>query len=92
MPHLIISKRQDILSLNIILGGDSMNSVWSDTVTLPHFGIPGKNLKTDVLIIGGGMAGVLCTYTLGQAGLDCILVEADRVANRITGNTTAKIT
>ena len=27
--------------------------------------------KTDVLIIGGGMAGVLCCYALTQAGVDC---------------------
>ena len=76
-----------------------MVSVWKDTLKKetgsPFVCVCGEltgRHKADVLIIGGGMAGVLCTYTLGQAGLDCILVEADRVANRITGNTTAKIT
>ena len=69
-----------------------MNSVWSDTVTLPHFGIPGKNLKTDVLIIGGGMAGVLCAYYLNQAGVSYTLVEANTIGGGITKNTTAKIT
>ena len=69
-----------------------MNSVWSDTVTLPHFGIPGKNLKTDVLIIGGGMAGLLCAYMLKQTGIDYVLAEADTLCNGITKNTTAKIT
>lgn len=69
-----------------------MNSVWSDTVTLPHFGIPGKNLKTDVLIIGGGMAGLLCAYMLKQTGIDYVLAEADTLCSGITKNTTAKIT
>lgn len=76
-----------------------MVSVWKDML-MKETGSPfvcrcgeltGRH-KTDVLIIGGGMAGVLCAYTLGQAGVNCILVEADRVANGITGNTTAKIT
>ncbi len=48
--------------------------------------------KTDVLIIGGGMAGLLCAYELKQAGIDCLLIEADRIARGVTAGTTAKIT
>jgi len=51
-----------------------------------------KSVKTDVLIIGGGIAGILCAHRLKKAGVDCILVEADRICGGITGNTTAKIT
>jgi glycine/D-amino acid oxidase-like deaminating enzyme len=50
------------------------------------------NKNTNVLIIGGGMAGILCAYMLHQAGVDYMLVEAETICNGITKNTTAKIT
>ena len=69
-----------------------MKSIWTDTVRLPHFERLTADIKTDVLIIGGGMAGVLCAYYLDRAGVDYALVEADTVCCGITKNTTAKIT
>ncbi len=69
-----------------------MKSIWTDTVELPHFSkLEGTN-KTDVLIIGGGITGILCAYELQQAGVDYCLVEADTICSGITKNTTAKIT
>jgi glycine/D-amino acid oxidase-like deaminating enzyme len=35
-----------------------------------------KNLKTDVVIIGGGISGALTAYYLINAGIDCVLVDA----------------
>ena len=32
-----------------------------------------------VLVIGGGIAGILCAYMLRENGVNCILVEADRI-------------
>lgn len=58
----------------------------------PKFPRLEKDLKTDVLIIGGGMAGVLCAYRLQQAGVDYALIEADTVGCGVTRNTTAKLT
>lgn len=69
-----------------------MNSVWADTSKPPVFPALAGNLTTDVLIIGGGMAGILCAYMLSQAGIDYVLVEADRICRGVSGNTTAKIT
>lgn len=69
-----------------------MNSIWSETVELPKFEKQKRDIKTDVLIIGGGMAGILCAYMLEQEGMDYVLVEADRIGSGITKNTTAKIT
>ena len=69
-----------------------MDSIWTKTAQLPQFDKLRSDLKTDVLIIGGGLAGVLCAYKLSQAGVDCALVEADRVGGGITKNTTAKLT
>ncbi len=67
-------------------------SIWSDTVTLPAHEKLRQDIKTDVLIIGGGLCGILCAYFLKQAGVDCVLAEGDRIASGITKNTTAKIT
>lgn len=69
-----------------------MNSVWTDTVNLPKFPHLKGNLKTDVLIIGGGITGILCAYMLHQAGIHYALVEADTICSGVTKNTTAKIT
>ena len=69
-----------------------MHSLWSETITLPSFESLSKNLKTDVLIIGGGITGILTAYRLQQAGINYVLVEADTILNGITKNTTAKIT
>lgn len=69
-----------------------MKSIWTDTAALPQFAPLQGELQTDVLIIGGGMAGILCGYLLQNAGVDCTLVEADRIGCGITKNTTAKIT
>ena len=51
-----------------------------------------QDAKTDVLIIGGGIAGVLCAYLLHQAGVLYLLLEAETIGGGITKNTTAKIT
>lgn len=45
-----------------------------------------------MLIVGGGIAGILCAYMLDEAGVDYLLVEENRICGGITENTTAKIT
>ena len=69
-----------------------MDSIWARTEALPSFGPLEGDLKTDVLIVGGGLAGLLCAYSLRRAGADCALVEADRLCGGVTGRTTAKLT
>lgn len=69
-----------------------MQSVWTDSVNFPNFDKLKKDIRTDVLIIGGGITGLLCAYQLKQAGIDYVLVEADHICSGITKNTTAKIT
>ncbi len=67
-------------------------SIWHKETQLPHYPVLEGDTATDVLIIGGGMAGLLCAYQLKWAGVDCLVVEADRIAGGVTGNTTAKLT
>ena len=69
-----------------------MDSIWTKTTQLPQFEPLRSDLNTDILIIGGGMAGLLCAYKLAQTGVDYTLVEAGRICGGITKNTTAKIT
>ena len=75
-----------------ILSDMDKQSCWMATAEMPSFPSLSKDVKTDVLIIGGGLAGLLCAYKLGLAGVDCIVVESERVCGGITKNTTAKIT
>ena len=67
-------------------------SVWSDNADLPRFEQLKGDLKTDVLIIGGGLAGILCAYELKNRGVDYALCEAGEITCGITKNTTAKLT
>ncbi len=69
-----------------------MDSVWEQTYSKDNFGRLNKDIKTDVLIIGGGMTGILCAYYLNQAGVSSVLAEAKTIGGGITKNTTAKIT
>lgn len=68
-----------------------MKSVWQET-PMPQFPQLKGDTKTDVLIIGGGIAGLLTAYFLHQNGVKYILVEKERICGWNTQNTTAKIT
>ena len=66
--------------------------IWLRQVQMPQFQSLHGNRKTDVLIVGGGLAGLLCAWQLQQAGVDYLLIEADRICGGTTAETTAKIT
>lgn len=69
-----------------------MNSIWTKTVNMPKFPALDGDIKTDVLIIGGGMAGILCAHFLKKQGVDYVLAEGRTNCSGVTKNTTAKIT
>lgn len=69
-----------------------MRSLWKDDSRKGRFASQSRDIKTNVLIIGGGIAGILSAYMLDKAGVDYILVEAKTICSGTTGNTTAKIT
>ena len=69
-----------------------MDCVWDEDVALPRFDRLRGDLRTDVLIVGGGMAGLLCAWELRRAGVDCALVEENRILGGVSGRTTAKLT
>lgn len=59
---------------------------------MPVFSSHQGSARTDVLIIGGGIAGILCAHMLAEAGVEYILVEEREICSGVTENTTAKIT
>ena len=66
-------------------------SYWTDT-TIPVVQNPLKeNLETDVVIIGGGLAGLSAAYCLTQSGKKIVLVEDGLICSGETGRTTAHL-
>jgi glycine/D-amino acid oxidase-like deaminating enzyme len=43
-----------------------------------------RELRTEVLIVGGGVGGALCAYLLAERGIDAVLVESGRIAGGST--------
>ena len=69
-----------------------MNSVWTSETQIPKFPKLNHDINAQVAVIGGGIAGILIAYMLKEKGLNCVLIEANRIGMGITKNTTAKIT
>lgn len=69
-----------------------MDSIWLKNSQKPNFKSLNGDIRTDVLIIGGGITGILTAYMLKESGIDYILAEADEICSKTTQNTTAKIT
>ncbi len=69
-----------------------MESLWKETCPLPSFPRLQQDINREVLVIGGGLAGILCAWRLHQAGISYALVERDTLCGGVTGNTTAKVT
>ncbi len=69
-----------------------MKSIWEQQSSKPEFKTLDGDKNTDILIIGGGIAGILCAHKLSKSGVECTVVEANEICGGITKNTTAKIT
>lgn len=66
-----------------------MRFLWTEGVTPPEKEPLSGNIRADVLVIGGGLAGVLCAAELQARGADVVLAEADELGAGITKGTTA---
>lgn len=51
-----------------------------------------NNYETDVCIIGAGLAGLSTGYYLAKEGVNVIILDKDNIGQKVSGNTTAKIT
>ncbi len=69
-----------------------MESVWQQNINRKKHKILNGDIKTDVVIIGGGLSGLLCARELDARGINYALVEENVVLGGVSANTTAKIT
>lgn len=69
-----------------------MEYLWSENITPPEFPALSGEKTTDILVIGGGIAGVLCARELSARGMECMLVEAKTIGSGVTRGTTAVLT
>ena len=69
-----------------------MKSLWSESCNFRKREALNKDIKTDILVIGAGIAGILTAYMLKQKGREVVVIDAAEIASGNTKNTTAKIT
>jgi glycine/D-amino acid oxidase-like deaminating enzyme len=67
-------------------------SYWQASVDTLAFAGLNKDLETDVIVAGGGIAGLSCAYMLKQAGLSVVVLEKNTIGSGTTSKTTGKIT
>jgi len=65
---------------------------WADSASLPSFPKLDRDLTVDVVVIGGGIAGLTTAYLASAAGQSVAVIERDRCATIDTGHTTAHVT
>lgn len=67
-------------------------SIWIGTTPETHFPEALGKIEVDVVIIGGGIAGLNAGYFLKKQGLKVAILETGKIAMGTSGNTTAKVT
>jgi len=68
-----------------------METVW--TKDYKDFNLPKvkEETKTPILIIGGGIAGLMCAYSLSVENKEFILIDAKKLARGVSAYTTAQV-
>ncbi len=84
------SSNQEPINSNITSGENL--SYWIASSKFIIFEKVTKSVETDILVIGGGIAGLTTAYCLAQAGRKVILVEDGFIGSGESGRTTAHIT
>jgi glycine/D-amino acid oxidase-like deaminating enzyme/nitrite reductase/ring-hydroxylating ferredoxin subunit len=67
-------------------------SVWMATANTPSQTRLKENVRTDVCIIGAGIAGMTTAYLLAKDGRSVVVVDDGAVGGGMTGRTTAHLT
>ena len=70
-----------------------MDSLWIETTKDKRpLNVLEKDKKTEICIIGAGLFGLTTAYYLSKKGKKVIVIEKGRIGEKVSGNTTGKIT
>ena len=67
-------------------------SVWMATTEVPQFQSLTQDIRTNVCVIGAGIAGMTTAYLLARAGRAVVLIDDGPIGGGETGRTTAHLT
>ncbi len=68
-----------------------MESIWMKDYIDKNLPSITKNMETPILVIGGGIAGLMCAYNFMKNNIEFILVDGKKIAQGVSANTTAQI-
>src|SRR4051794_12379464 len=66
-------------------------SVWAATAEMPSYPVLKESLRTNVAIVGAGIAGLTTAYSLMHAGKSVVVLEDGPLASGMTKVTTAHL-
>src|SRR5213075_2077143 len=67
------------------------DSVWSASVEPPHYPRLDRDLVTDVVVVGAGIAGLSVAYHLAEAGRKVVVLDDGPIGGGITSRTSAHL-
>lgn len=67
-------------------------SIWMATANTPSQSRLRENIRTDVCIVGAGIAGLSTAYLLGREGRSVVVLDDGLIGGGMTGRTTAHLT
>jgi glycine/D-amino acid oxidase-like deaminating enzyme/nitrite reductase/ring-hydroxylating ferredoxin subunit len=70
----------------------SSTSIWMATAGTPSPSSLKQSIRTDICIIGAGIAGLTTAYLLGREGRSIVVLDDGAVGGGMTGRTTAHLT
>jgi glycine/D-amino acid oxidase-like deaminating enzyme/nitrite reductase/ring-hydroxylating ferredoxin subunit len=85
-----LARREILLALNEPL--EKHLSFWIDTTPRTNYPAMPGNTSVDVAVLGGGITGLTAAVLLKRLGKTVAVIEARRIAEGVTGHTTAKVT
>lgn len=80
--------------INHYSNGDDMQdkSIWKKNIKNLKLPKLENNIECDILIIGGGMAGVSTAFELRNSNKSIVVIDKDEIGMGISANTTGKLT
>ena len=72
-------------------GSRTNRSYWMESAAATAYPPLAEDADADVVVIGGGIAGICTAWELARSGRSVAVLEADRIVAGTTGYTTAKV-